>query len=128
MLGLAEEDTTGSHTFHEEIMYLLGQGRIRSQITVDWDIENPSIGQTTESTTEKVEHLPGEGLEYNHANDLRTICKHCRDNGDDDLSAGLATTQGIRDSLTDDFPSPMFNCTTAFFPELGASISLAISA
>lgn len=41
---------------------------------------------------------------------------------------GSAAVNRIRDSLTEDLPSPMFNCTTAFFPEVGASISLAISA
>ena len=70
MLGLAEEDTTGFHAFHKEVVYLISQGRIRSQRAVDWYIENPSIGQPAESTAEKVEHLAGEGLKYYDTNDL----------------------------------------------------------
>ena len=70
MLGLAEKDTTNFHAFYKEAMYLLGQGRARLQRTVDWNIENSSIGQTTEYTTEKAEHLPGEGLKYYDTNDL----------------------------------------------------------
>jgi hypothetical protein len=87
MLGLAEEDTTSFHAFHKEVVYLLCQGRIRSQRTVDWNIENPSIGQTAEGAAEKAEHLPGEGLQYYDTNDLRSIRKRRRDNGDDHLSA-----------------------------------------
>ncbi len=70
MLGLAEEDTTSFHACHKEVVYLIGQSRVRSQRTVDWNIENPSVGQTAESTAEKVEHLPGEGLKYHDTNDL----------------------------------------------------------
>ena len=70
MLGLAEENSTGFHAFHKEVMYPLSQGRIRSQRTVDRNVENSSIGETAESTAEKVEHLPGEGLKYYDTNDL----------------------------------------------------------
>jgi len=70
MLGLAEEDSTGFHAFYKEVVYLLGQGRIWSQRTVDWNIENPTIGETAESTAEKVEHLPSEGFKYYNTNDL----------------------------------------------------------
>ena len=70
MFGLAEEDTTDFHAFHKEVVYPLRQGWIRSQRAVDWNIENPSICQTTECTAEKVEHLLGEGLKYHDTNDL----------------------------------------------------------
>ena len=70
MLGLAEEDTTNFRALHKEVMYLLGQGQTRLQRTVDWNIENSSIGQTTECTAEMAEHLPGKGLKYYDTNDL----------------------------------------------------------
>lgn len=96
MLGLAEEDTTNFHASQKEAMYLLGQGRTRSQRTVDWNIENPSVGQTTECTAEKAEHLPGKGLKYYHTNDLCPICERSRENRNDDLSAMSVTNNGVR--------------------------------
>jgi len=109
MLGLAEEDTTDFHTFHEEVVYPIRQDRVRSQRAVDWNIEYSSICQTAECTAEKAEHLPGEGFEYYDTNNLQSICKDRRDNRDDDLSARSAAVNRIRVSLTEDLPSPIFN-------------------
>ena len=109
MLGLAEEDTTGFHAFHKEVVYPISQDRVRSQRAVDWDIEYPSICQIAECAAEQVEHLPGEGLEYYDTNNLQSICEYRRENRDDDLSARSAAVNRIRDSLTEDLPSPIFN-------------------
>src|SRR5258706_12914487 len=92
----------------------------------------PPIGQATKGATQKAEHLAGQRLEHDDSSQPRSISECCGNYWNNHLRVGNSQTTRLSASvsrqLTDDFPSPMFNCITQFCWDPGSSIFVAISA
>ena len=65
-------------------------------------------------------------FEYHDPHKLAFVGEGCRDNGDNDLEKSESHAEWNREKLTEDFPSPMFNCMTVFLPPLGLIMAFAM--